>query len=113
MFDLLFLICLAPFLGFVALSIGRNRLSENAAAAIGISAIGASALSTLAVGIEFLAHPPAGGAFTQPLWQWLEVGGFAPRFALRLDGLSLTMLAVITGVGFFIHVFSAWYMRED
>jgi NADH-quinone oxidoreductase subunit L len=71
-----------------------------------------SALTTLAVGIEFFVHPPAGGAFTQPLWQWLDVGGFAPRFALRLDGLSLTMLGVITGVGFFIHVFAAWYMRE-
>jgi NADH-quinone oxidoreductase subunit L len=112
MFDLLFLVFLAPFLGFVILTFGRRRLSENAAAAIGIGAVGVSAVTTLALGIEFFAHPPAGGAFTQPLWQWLDVGGFAPRFALRLDGLSLTMLGVITGVGFFIHVFAAWYMRE-
>jgi NADH-quinone oxidoreductase subunit L len=112
MFNLLFLVFLAPFLGFVILSFGRSRLSENAAAAIGIGAVGVSALTTLAVGIEFFVHPPAGGAFTQPLWEWLDVGGFAPGFALRLDGLSLTMLGVITGVGFFIHVFAAWYMRE-
>jgi NADH-quinone oxidoreductase subunit L len=111
-YNLLFLIFLAPFAGFVVLTFGRNHLSEKAAAAIGIGAIGVSALTTLAVGIEFFVHPPAGGAFTQPLWQWLSVGRFAPRFALRLDGLSLTMLGVITGVGFFIHVFSAWYMRE-
>jgi NADH-quinone oxidoreductase subunit L len=113
MFNMLFLVFLAPFLGFVVLSFGHNRLSENAAAAIGVGAIGVSALTTLALGIEFFAHPPAGGAFTQPLWQWLDVGGFAPRFALRLDGLSLTMLGVITGVGFFIHLFAAWYMRDD
>jgi NADH-quinone oxidoreductase subunit L len=112
MFDLLFLTFFAPFLGFVVLTFGRKRLPENAAAAIGIGAIGVSALTTLAVGMEFFVHPPAGGVFTQPLWQWLDVGGFAPRFALRLDGLSLTMLGVITGVGFFIHVFAAWYMRE-
>jgi NADH-quinone oxidoreductase subunit L len=112
MFNLLFLVFLAPFLGFVVLTFGRNRLSENTASAIGIGAIGVSALTTLAMGIDFFVHPPAGGAFTQPLWQWLEVSGFAPRFALRLDGLSLTMLGVITGVGFFIHVFAAWYMRE-
>ena len=112
MFELVFLICLAPFVGFVTLSFGRSRLSENAAAAIGIAAVGVSALTTLAIGIEFFIHPPSGGAFTQPLWQWLDVGGFAPRFALRLDGLSLTMLGVITGVGFFIHVFAAWYMEE-
>jgi NADH-quinone oxidoreductase subunit L len=113
MFHLLFLVFLTPLLGFVVLTFGRNRLSESAAAAIGIGAIGVSALTTLAVGIEFLVHPPAGGVFTQPLWQWLDVGGFAPRFALRLDGLSLTMLGVITGVGFLIHVFAAWYMRDD
>jgi NADH-quinone oxidoreductase subunit L len=112
MFNLLFLIFLAPFLGFVALTFGRNRLSESAAASIGIGTIAVSALTTLAVGIEFFVHPPTGGAFTQPLWQWLDVGGFAPRFALRLDGLSLTMLGVITGVGFLIHLFAAWYMRE-
>ena len=112
MFELLFLVFLAPFAGFVVLSFCRNRLSDGAASAIGIGTLGVSVLTTLAVGIEFLAHVPAGGAVTQPLWQWLEVGGFAPRFALHLDGLSLTMLGVITGVGFFIHVFAAWYMRE-
>jgi NADH-quinone oxidoreductase subunit L len=113
MFNLLFVVFLAPFVGFVVLSLGRNRLSENAAAAIGIGALGVSALTTLGLGIEFILSPPAGGAFTQPLWQWLDVGGFAPRFALRLDGLSLSMLGVVTGVGFLIHVFAAWYMRAD
>src|SRR5580658_4472002 len=112
MYNLLFVIFLAPFLGFVALTIGRSRLSESAATAIGIGTLGVSALTTVAVGIEFFVHPPPAGAFSQPLWQWFDVGGFAPRFALRLDGLSLTMLGVITGVGFFIHLFAAWYMRE-
>ncbi|HTC45062.1 MAG TPA: NADH-quinone oxidoreductase subunit L [Steroidobacteraceae bacterium] len=113
MFNLLFVVFLAPFLGFVVLSIGRNRFSESTAAAIGIGSLGIAALTTLALGIAFIAHPPAGGAFTQPLWQWLDVGGFAPRFALRLDGLSLSMLGVVTGVGFLIHIFAAWYMHED
>src|SRR5580693_4161739 len=112
MFEPLYLVLLAPLLGFVILTFGRNRLSEYTASAIGIAAIGVSVLTTLAVGIEFFVHPPPAGAFSQPLWQWFDVGGFAPGFALRLDGLSLTMLGVITGVGFFIHVFAAWYMRE-
>jgi NADH-quinone oxidoreductase subunit L len=30
-----------------------------------------------------------------------------------LDGLSLTMLGVVTGVGFLIHVFASWYMRGE
>ena len=32
---------------------------------------------------------------------------------LHLDGLALTMLGVITGVGFLIHLFASWYMRGE
>ncbi len=113
MFDLLFVVFLAPFLGFLILAFYRDRLSENAAATIGVGTIGISALTTLGVAIEFLLHPPPGGVFTQELWQWLQVGVFSPHFALRLDGLSLTMLGVVTGVGFFIHLFATWYMRGE
>ena len=34
-------------------------------------------------------------------------------FGLLLDPLSATMLMVITGVGFLIHIYSAGYMKED
>ncbi len=113
MFNLLLLVALAPLLGFVILALSGKRLSENAAATIGVSTIGISALTTLGLAIQFHAYPPPGGVFTQPLWQWLHAGSFAPRFALRLDGLSLTMLGVVTGVGFIIHLFASWYMRGD
>ena len=113
MFNALFLACFVPLLGFVILTFSGKRLSETSAAAIGVGTVGIAALTTLAVAIQFCTVPPAGGVFTQPLWQWLQVGNFAPRFALRLDGLSLTMLGVVTGVGFFIHLFAAWYMRGD
>ncbi len=38
---------------------------------------------------------------------------FKIAFTLTLDGLSLTMLSVVTGVGFLIHLFASWYMRGD
>jgi NADH-quinone oxidoreductase subunit L len=112
-FNGLFIVCLAPLLGFVILGFGRKRLTENTAAIIGVGTVGVSALMTLALSIQFCTRPPPGEVFTQPLWQWLQVANFAPRFALRLDGLSLTMLGVVTGVGFFIHLFASWYMRGD
>jgi NADH-quinone oxidoreductase subunit L len=113
MFNCLFLVCLAPLLGFVILGLGRKRLSERAAAIIGVGAVGMAALMTLGLVIRFRASPPPGHVFTQALWQWLQIENFSVRFALRLDGLSLTMLGVVTGVGFFIHLFAAWYMRGD
>jgi hypothetical protein len=113
MLDLLFLVFAFPVAGFVILAFARGRLTETPAAIVGVGSVGLSALVTLLIGIEFLLHPPADHAYTQVLWTWMSVGGFAPQFALRLDALSLTMLGVITGVGFFIHLFAAWYMRGD
>ncbi|HUS25522.1 MAG TPA: NADH-quinone oxidoreductase subunit L [Candidatus Binatia bacterium] len=113
MLDLLFLVFVFPLAGFVVLAFARGRLKETPAAIVGVGSIGLSFLVTILVGISFLQHPPEGHAHVQLLWRWMDVGGFAPNFALYLDGLSLTMLGVITGVGFFIHLFASWYMRGD
>ncbi|MGL5791063.1 MAG: NADH-quinone oxidoreductase subunit L, partial [Plesiomonas shigelloides] len=48
-----------------------------------------------------------------PLWTWMAVGDLQVNLSLYLDGLSLTMLSVVTGVGFFIHLFASWYMRGE
>src|SRR5689334_21830792 len=50
---------------------------------------------------------------------WLLSGGVndSPQLSINfgqlLDPLSMTMLLVVTGVGFLIHVYSAGYMEED
>lgn len=109
--NLLFLSIAFPLLGFVVLALSRGRLSENLAALIGVGSVGLSALVALYAGWQFLA---AGGApHVQTLWQWLVVEDFRPAVALHLDGLSLTMLGVVTGVGFLIHLFASWYMRGE
>ncbi len=113
MFDLLYIVFLAPMIGFVVLAFARDRFSENLAAVIGVGTIGISALVTALIGWQFLTHPPEGGVYTQQMWTWIDVGSFNPKFALRLDGLSLTMMGVITGVGLMIHLFASWYMRGD
>ncbi|MGQ7958178.1 NADH-quinone oxidoreductase subunit L [Pseudomonas sp. SP16.1] len=111
--NLLPLTLLLPLLGFLALAFSRGRLSENQAATIGVGSVGLAALTALWVGWQFLSAPPAGGVHVQPLWQWLEVDGFTPAIALHLDGLSLTLLGVVSGVGFLIHLFASWYMRGE
>lgn len=109
----LYLTILFPLIGFLLLAFGRDRWSENLAAIIGCSALGLAAGTTLWVAVDFLQHTPANGVFVLPLWTWVQVPGFNPNFNLLLDGLSLTMLGVITGVGFLIHVFASWYMRGE
>ncbi|MFM5113281.1 NADH-quinone oxidoreductase subunit L [Aeromonas hydrophila] len=111
--SLLYLTFLFPLLGWLVLAFSISRFGERTAALIGVGSIGLSALTTLWVGIDFLNTMPTGGVYTQTLWQWISVGNFTPTFRLALDGLSLTMLGVVTGVGFFIHLFASWYMRGE
>ncbi|MBV7562658.1 NADH-quinone oxidoreductase subunit L [Pseudomonas sp. sia0905] len=111
--NLLFLTLLFPLIGWFILAFSRGRLSEGAAAVVGVGSVGLSALTTAWIMWQFNVAPPADGVYTQTLWQWMSVDGLAPSFTLYLDGLSLTMLGVVTGVGFLIHMFASWYMRGE
>ncbi|MFG0382506.1 NADH-quinone oxidoreductase subunit L [Pseudomonas sp. zbq_18] len=110
--NLLFLTLLFPLIGWFLLAFSRGRISENSAAVIGVGSVGLAALSAAWVILQFL-QLPAGSVYSQTLWQWMDVGGLAPNFTLHLDGLSATMLGVVTGVGFLIHLFASWYMRSE
>lgn len=111
--NLLFLTFVFPLIGFLLLSFSRGRFSENLSALIGVGSVGLSAATAAYVIWQFNVVPPEGGAYSQLLWQWMSVDGFAPNFTLYLDGLSVTMLGVVTGVGFLIHLFASWYMRGE
>ena len=107
----LYLTVLFPLIGFILLAAGRNKLPENVAAIIGVGSVGLSALFALIAGMGFVANGSV--AQVQYLWTWFNVGGLAPGMSLHLDGLSLLMMGMVTGVGFLIHIFASWYMRGD
>ncbi|UFH51427.1 NADH-quinone oxidoreductase subunit L [Pseudomonas sp. KNUC1026] len=111
--NLLFLTFVFPLIGFLLLSFSRGRWSENTSAAIGVGSLGLSAIVAAWVIFQFNVNPPANGVYVQHLWTWMNVDGFAPTFTLYLDGLAVTMLGVVVGVGFLIHLFASWYMRGE
>lgn len=110
--SLLFLTILLPLLGYLLLAFSAGRWSENTSALIGVGSVGLSAFLTAYIGYDFLVLHPQ-NTYTQPLWTWMAVGDLQVNLSLYLDGLSLTMLSVVTGVGFFIHLFASWYMRGE
>ncbi len=109
--SLLYLTIVFPLIGFILLAGLRDQISEKMAAIIGVGSMGLSALTAAYVAIDFLSY--TNGYFHQILWTWLSIGDFAPNFGLQLDGLSLIMLGMVTGVGFLIHLFASWYMRGE
>lgn len=109
--NLLYLTILLPLIGFLLLAFSRGRWSENVAATIGVGAIGGAALTTAWVAIQFIVQQQQ--RYVQPIWEWIRVDKFVVPINLALDGLSLTMLCVVTGVGFLIHIYASWYMRGE
>ena len=109
--ELLWLIPLLPFLGFLVLFVTEGRLGNVAVALIGAGSVGLAALVAGIVTMDFI--DSGGEPFAQRLWTWVDAGGFTPAFRLYLDGLSVVMVGVITGVGFLIHLYATGYMAEE
>lgn len=109
--NMLPLTVLLPLLSFLLLAFSRDRWSENLSATIGVGSVGLAALVSLFVAIDFFTVQQQ--AVSVPLWTWISVGKFHIDVNLIVDGLSLTMLLIVTGVGFLIHLFASWYMRGE
>ena len=118
-------VLLLPLLGFILLGLFGKALPRPAILSI---AWGASGLAFLFALVGFLSMlqttPDAARMSDQIIYTWVNSGTVATgvlsnniplniSFGLLLDPLSATMLMVITGVGFLIHIYSAGYMQED
>ena len=110
MADLLFLIPLSPLVGFLILFCTLGNLPRKAVAVVGIGSIAISALITVFVGNSLLGNNIP---LSAEIYTWINVGGFAPAVSFYVDGLTLTMMSVITGVGLLIHIYSSEFMWDD
>jgi len=111
MLDLLWLVPTIPLVGFLILTFSCGKLSELPAGIVGAGSIGLSFLVALFIGLDFMASETS--SYTQTLWTWMAVGSFEAGFSLYLDGVSLVMMFIITGIGFLIHVYATGYMHDD
>ncbi len=111
MLDLIWLLPTFPLLGFLILALSEGRLNKNIAGWVGAGSVGLSFVVAALAAMAFLGSGLE--SHTVSLWTWMSVAGFDPGWHLYLDGLSLVMVLVITGVGFLIHVYSTGYMADD
>ena len=96
MLELLWLIPALPAAGFVLLVLLNRRLGRAGAAWIGAGSVGLSAVVALLVCGSFIVSPPAGDAYHQVLWTWMDVAGFAPTIGFYLDAVSVTWVPFYT-----------------
>ena len=108
----LWLIPSLPLMGFLLLVLGHGRCSRSLARLVGVGSVAMAALVTIWVTLDFYSLG-ATQTYQVELWPWFRAGVFEVSFGLYLDGLALSMLLVITGVGSLIHWYASGYMWQD
>ncbi len=111
MTELTWLIPLLPLIGFLILGIGNKYLTKSVASTIACATILGSFLIVLSILFPLINGTLANTTISY--FDWINTGSVHLSFSFLLDPLSITMMTIITGVGFLIHVYSAGYMSHD
>ena len=100
------ILILSPLIGFLLNILIPWR--KRSATLIGCSSSLISFLSTLLLWKNY-----SGSTQTIRWFSWIEWDQLNIDFSFLIDPLSLTMISIVTGVGFLIHIFSVEYMSND
>ena len=111
MLDSAWLVPLCPLAGAVLNGFFGRQYRRETVGQIAIAAVGLSFLLSLAIAVALMGRP-------EPLHQvtyftWIASGAYAASAGLLIDGLSCTMMLVVTGVGLLVHIYSTAYMQDD
>jgi NADH-quinone oxidoreductase subunit L len=113
MLNLLWLIPLAPFVGFLLNGLFGKRAGKPFVTAVALLGSLAPAVLGTWAAIRYHAAFPHGDRYVDHVYSWIASGKIGAEIAFQLDPLSIVMLMVVTWVGFFIHVYSVGYMHDD
>jgi NADH-quinone oxidoreductase subunit L len=109
MTELVWMVPLLPLLGAAANGLLGPRWIRARAHVV---AVGAAGLALAVAGVVFLGALGGEPAEVE-LYTWVAAGDFEATVGFLVDGLSATMMLVVTLVGFLIHVYSIGYMHGD
>ena len=113
MLNTLWLIPLAPFLGFVLNGLFGKKAGNGFVSAIALlGSLSAAVLGTMAV-VDYHHAYPEGARHVNVVYNWFSSGGIGTDIAFQLDPLSVVMLMVVTWIGFLIHLYSVGYMAHE
>jgi NADH-quinone oxidoreductase subunit L len=113
MFDYVWLIPLFPAIGFLINGLFGRILGKKVVSWVGPSVIGLSFLTSILIFLELIGKPAAERHFEKVIFDWVVSGSFQTVIGYQIDPLSILMALVVTGVSFFIHIYSVGYMHDD
>ena len=110
-----------PLFGFITLAflggLAKKQGKQHGMMVIATACVFVSFVLAL-MSVRSLLALPAGDHglhFAQPSLplNFIDVAGFAIPMSLLIDPLSVTLMLVVTGIGFLIHLYSIGYMSHD
>src|SRR5579872_5358564 len=109
----LWLIPILPLIGSAINGLFGKRFPRNLVAAVALLFPGAAFAYAIWVVSQFAGLAQSQIPHIERLVPWITAGNFNVDFGFYLDQLSVTMLLIVTGVGFLIHIYSVGYMAEE
>lgn len=113
MIDLVWLIPVFPFVGFLINGLLGRKFPEKVIGWIGALSVGASFVVALGIFLELLGMPPAARSVQKIVFTWILSGDLNVPIGFLVDPLSMVMLLVVSGVGCLIHIYSIGYMHGE
>jgi len=112
--NLFILIVLLPLTGFlINLLLGKKINSEKFSGWFSSLMVLIPFLISVAALLSLLELPPESRRIILKYFSWITVGSMNLEYSFYIDPLSVTMMLVVTGIGFLIHVYSIGYMHGD
>ena len=105
----IYLVLIAPFIGFLLNGIVGYRLPKMLHGLIAVGSVGVSFITAVFIFVNVKNV----GIVTTDALNWFNTGSLSVEFAYRVDALSSVMLLVVTGIGLLIHIYSIGYMTHD
>jgi len=118
----IYLVPLFPLIGFLingilALTLKgfpeEKSANKSLVSWIGCASVGLSFLTSVFIFFQLSALPAGERVMQKIVFPWILSGKFHIDIGFLIDPLSSVMILVVSGVGFFIHLYSAGYMAED
>ena len=113
MYDIIWLVPLLPFFGFLINGLlGKFLKKEALIGTIASATVGASFIISFIIFLNLLSHPIESPVIVN-IYEWIAAGYFTINVSYQVDQLSILYSLIITGVGLLIHIYSIGYMHKD
>ena len=107
---LLAVVPFAPLVGAIVAGFFGRQVGRKGAHTVTILGVAASFALSCWVLWQVAAH---GARFEGSLYEWMTVGRIRMEVGFLVDGLTATMMVVVTSVSLMVHVYTIGYMADD